>query len=165
MTLNSSGEGIVPKVAHGPPFLSFDVRVASGRGPTHPMEERRIRSWGTDEGVPGPGCKILQVKHNLVNANRHIPHQAFQVLQLHIRIVIALSLHANFTPFINQLDNTFFLTFFPLHQDFHKDHKIPEDHIHHSDIQQTPTTNLCSDPSAILSETSLPQPPDWSGFH
>ena len=100
--------------------------------------------------------------------------------------VIALTLHANFTPFIDQLGNTFFLTFFPLHQDFHEDHEIPEDHIHLSDIQQTPTTNLRSgnlrvhyracptthpsshslwepplpDPSAILSEISPPQPPD-----
>ena len=104
--------------------------------------------------------------------------------------VIALTLHANFTPFIDQLDTTFFLTLFPLPQDFHEDHEIPEDHIHFSDIRQTPTTNLCSgglqvhcragpttrpstqllwepplpDPSATSSETSLPQPPDWSEF-
>ena len=100
--------------------------------------------------------------------------------------VIALTLHANFTPFIDQLDNTFFLTFFPLPQDLHEDHEIPEDHIHFSDIRQTPTTNprsgslqvhyragpttrlssqslwepLLPDPSATLSETSLPQPPE-----
>ena len=104
--------------------------------------------------------------------------------------VIALTLHANFTLFINQIDNTLFLTFFPLYQDFHEDHEIPEDHIHHLDIQQTPKTNphsgnlqvhyhacptthlsshslwepLLPDPSAILSETSPPQPPDLSGF-
>ena len=102
--------------------------------------------------------------------------------------VIALTLHANFIPFIDQLDNTFFLTLFPLPQDFHDNHEIPEDHIHFSDIQQTPTTNPRSgnlqvhyragptirlstqplwepplpDPSATLSETSPPQPPDWS---
>ena len=104
--------------------------------------------------------------------------------------VIVLILHANFTPFIDQLDNTFFLTLFLPHQDFHEHHEIPEDRIHHLDIQQTPTTNLRSgslqvhyraypttrqsirplwepslpDPSATLSETSPPQPPDWSGF-
>ena len=50
--------------------------------------------------------------------------------------VIALTLHANFTPFIDQLDNTFFLTLFPLHQDSHEYHEIPEDHMFHSDIQQ-----------------------------
>ena len=107
-----------------------------------------------------------------------------------VATVIVLTLHANFTPFIDQLDNTFFLTFFPLPQDFHDNHEIPEDHIHFSDIRQTPTTNLCSgsllvhyhadpttrpstqslwepplpDPSATLSETSPPQPPDWSEF-
>ena len=51
MTLNSSGEGVMSEVAHGPSFLTFDVCVASGRGPTNPMEERGIRSWGADEGV------------------------------------------------------------------------------------------------------------------
>ena len=60
------------------------------------------------------------------------------------RGVIVLTLHANFTPFIDQLDNTFFLTFFPLHQDFHEHHEIPEDYIQHVDIQQMPTTNLRS---------------------
>ena len=53
---------------------------------TNPMEERGIRSWGMDEGVSGPGCKILQVKHDLIDANRQVPHQALQVLQLHISI-------------------------------------------------------------------------------
>ena len=47
--------------------------------------------------------------------------------------VIALTLHANFIRFINQLDNTFFLTLFPLPQDFHDNHEIPEAHIHFSD--------------------------------
>ena len=79
-------EGVVSKVAHGPTFLTFDVRVTSGRGPTNPMEERGIRLWGTDKGVPGPDCKILQVKHDLFNANRQIPHQALHVLQRHISI-------------------------------------------------------------------------------
>ena len=105
-------------------------------------------------------------------------------------LVIVLTLHTNFTPFINQLNNTFFLTFFPLPQDFHENHEIPEDHIHHSDIQQMSTINLRSgslqvhyhagpttrlsnhslwepplpDPSATLSKTSPPQPPDWSEF-
>ena len=64
----------------------FDIGVASGRGPTNPMEERGIRLWGTDKGVPGPDCKILQVKHDLVDTNRQIPHQAPQVLQRHISI-------------------------------------------------------------------------------
>ena len=86
MTLNSSGEGIVAKVTHSPSFLSFDVRVASGSGPTNPMEERGIRSWGVDKGVPGPDCEILQVKRDLVDTNRHIPHQTFQILQRHICI-------------------------------------------------------------------------------
>ena len=74
------------EVAHGPSFLTFDIGITSGRGPTTPMEERGIRSWGAGEDVPGPGCKILQVKHDLINTNRHIPHQVFQVLQLHISI-------------------------------------------------------------------------------
>ena len=86
MTLNSSGEGVVTEVTHGPSFLTFDIGVASGRGPKNPMEERGIRSWGTDEGVPGPGCKILHVKHNLVDANTHISHQTLQVFQFHISI-------------------------------------------------------------------------------
>ena len=73
-------------VTHGPSFLTFDIGVASGRGPTNPMEERGIRPWGTDEGVPGPDCKVLQVKHNLINANRQIPHQALYVLQRHVSI-------------------------------------------------------------------------------
>ena len=85
-TLNSSGEGVVTKVTHGPPFLTLDISVASERGPTNPMEEREIKSWGVDEGVPRPGCKTLQVKHNLVDTNGHVPHQSFQVLQLHISI-------------------------------------------------------------------------------
>ena len=50
------------------------------------MKEGGIRSWGTDKGVPSPGCKILQVKHDLINANRQIPHQALHVLQLHVSI-------------------------------------------------------------------------------
>ena len=86
MTLNSSGEGVVPEVAHGPSLLTFDIGVASGRGPTNPMEERGIRSWGVDEGVPGPGCKILHVKHDLINTNTHISHQMLQVFQFHISI-------------------------------------------------------------------------------
>ena len=61
-----------------------------------------------------------------------------------LRFVITLTFHANFTPFIDQLNNTFFLTLFLLHQDLHKHHDIPEDHIHRSDIQQTPMTNLRS---------------------
>ena len=44
LLLLSSGEGVVSEVAHGTTFLTFDVRVASGRGPTNPMEERGIRS-------------------------------------------------------------------------------------------------------------------------
>ena len=51
--------------------------------------------------------------------------------------VIALSLHANFTPFIDQLNYTFFLTHFHLPQDFHKHHEIPEDHI----LKKGHTTN------------------------
>ena len=85
-TLNSSGEGVVTEVTHGPSFLMFDIGVASERGPTNPMEERGIRSWGAGEGVPGPGCKILRVRHNLINTNGHIPCQLFQVFQLHISI-------------------------------------------------------------------------------
>ena len=91
-----------------------------------------------------------------------------------------------FTPFIYQLDNTFSLTSFPLLQDFHDNHEVPEDHLHFSDTRQTPTTNLrsgslqvhyraCSttrlsghslwepplpNPSAILSDISPPQPLD-----
>ena len=76
------------EVTHGPAFLTLDVRVASRSGPTNPMEERGIRSWGVDVGVPGPDCKILQVKRDLVNTNRHIPHQTFQILQRHIRISV-----------------------------------------------------------------------------
>ena len=79
-TLNSSGEGVMAEVAHGPSFLVFDVGIASERGPTNPMEERGIRSWGADKGVPRPGCKILQVEHNLINTNGQIPHQALQIL-------------------------------------------------------------------------------------
>ena len=52
--------------------------------------------------------------------------------------------HTNLTPPIDQLNNTFFLTLFLPHQDFHEHHEKPEDHIHYSDIQQTPTTNLHS---------------------
>ena len=70
------------------------------------------------------------------NQDQHISHYYPPT-----HTVIALILHANFTPFIDQLDNTFFLTLFPLPQDFHDNHEIPEEHIHFSDIQQTPTTN------------------------
>ena len=85
-TLNSSSEGVVSEIAHGPPFLTFDIGVASGRGPTNPMEERGIRSWGADEGVSRSDCKILHVKHNLINTNTHISHQTLHVFQLHISI-------------------------------------------------------------------------------
>ena len=83
---NSSHKGVMAEVAHGPSFLMLDIGVTSGRGPTNPMEKRGIRLWGVGEGVPGPGCKILQVKHNLIDTNGHIPHQALQILQLHISI-------------------------------------------------------------------------------
>ena len=133
----------------------------------------------------------LSVGFSGVVTNASFAHQDFTNLSKcsrHKEDVIALTLHANFILFIDQLDNTFFLTLFPLPQDFHDIHEIPEEHIHFSDIQQTPTTNPRSgnlqvhyraglttrlstqplwelplpDPSATLSETSPPQPPDWS---
>ena len=85
-SLNSLGKGVVPKVAHGPSLLVVDIGVARGRGPTNPTEERGIRPWGAGKEVPRLDCKILQVKHNLVNPNRNLSHQALQILQLHINI-------------------------------------------------------------------------------
>ena len=66
--------------------LAIDVGVASGSGPTNPIEERGIRSWRAGKGVAGEDCKVLQVKLNLVNPDGNLSHQSIQILQPYILI-------------------------------------------------------------------------------
>ena len=75
MSSNSSGRGVVAKVAHGPSFLMVNISVTRGSGPTNPIEERRIRPWWACKGVPRGDCKILQFKQDLVDPNRNLSHQ------------------------------------------------------------------------------------------
>ena len=86
MTSDPSLQRVIPEVAQGPSFLAIDIGVASGSGPTNPIEEREIRPWGASKGVPGEDCKVLQVKLDLVDPNRNLSHQSIQILQPYILI-------------------------------------------------------------------------------
>ena len=102
-TIDPSLQRVIPKVAHSPSLLAVDAGVTSGSGPTNPIEERGIRSWGTGESVPHEDCEVLQVKFDLVDANRNFSHQALQILQPHILIRVISSPHTLDTSSITNL--------------------------------------------------------------
>ena len=66
-TIDPSLQRVIPEVAHGPSLLTVDAGVASGSGPTNPIEDRGIRSWWSSKGVPCEKGEILHVKLDLID--------------------------------------------------------------------------------------------------
>ena len=102
-TIDPSLQRVIAEVAHGPTFLTVEAGVASGSGPTNPIEDRGIRSWGAGEGVPCERGESLHVKLNLINTNRDLSHQLLQVPQLHILVRVIPTPHALNTSSITNL--------------------------------------------------------------